>query len=118
LLLALLGCGCGGGDHPRPYGDVVGQVVSVGGPLSLPGQPDIHPLRSVRVVVTAKRANGEVFVRRPKTDAHGRFRIAVPIGRYTFSVRAAQTELQTSVDGPFEVRQGQVVRVRFVEVLA
>ena len=89
------GCGLGGGSGraasavkvgvPEPLtGTVSGLVVVEGGKDPMFGGSDINPMKYARVVVTGWDTSGAKVERHLTCDRHGRFRVRLSPGRYTF----------------------------------
>ena len=95
---------------------VSGVVVEEGGPLPLPGQSDIRPMRSMPLLVRGTTTSGVHVLRHLVTDGHGRFALKLPPGIYTITA-----EIYTSNPTGFEphakvtVIRGQPVHVRITD---
>ena len=78
------GCSLGGGSGSGNQGTVSGLVVVEGGKDPMFGGSDINPVKAALVLVTGTDTSGAKVVRHLTCDGHGRFRVRLSPGRYTF----------------------------------
>jgi hypothetical protein len=100
-----------------PMGTVDGRVVVRGG-VQFPHAKKPRPATNTPFTFVAVPASGRMIVRHVKTDAHGRFRLRLPPGRY--SVGGTFTESEPLAEAAKEVlvvAVGRVVRVRLTEAV-
>jgi hypothetical protein len=128
VILAGLLAGCslganeGGSSTPAstgwrayPKGTVDGRVVVLGG-VEFPHAKKPLPATNTPFTFVAVPASGTMVVRHLKTNAHGRFRLRLPPGRYrvgaTFNKSAP---LAAAAKKVLLVAAGRVVQVRLTE---
>jgi hypothetical protein len=107
----------------RPAAAVTGIVATQGGPAPLPGQSqsDVHPQRSVVVLVMGTTTTGVHLVRHVTTNNHGRFAVNLPPGHYTLTgLLYATSDIPRSQEPhtTVNVRRGHPLHIRIVSFVA
>lgn len=118
----LTGCSWGGdasqsrsGWTAYPTGTVAGRVVLSGG-VQFPGTTKTLPATNTPFTFVAVPATGRMIARRITTDAHGRFDLRLPPGRYRVGATFTDSEpVAEAARKVVLVRAGRVVHVRLTE---
>jgi hypothetical protein len=105
----------GSGWTAYPMGTVDGRVVVQGG-VQFPHHKKPRPATNTPFTFVAVPASGRMVVRHLETDAHGRFRLHLPPGRYRVGGTFTKSEpLAQAAKEVLLVSAGRVVRVRLIE---
>jgi hypothetical protein len=116
VLAVVFASGCLGGSSAAPNsasGRVSGLVVIDGGAGQVASNGGIAELRTVKaapLVITGRTTAGKRLSRRSTTDAHGRFRLRLPAGRYTIAA-AIFPEAASQPDKVVVVTAGKSVAI-------
>jgi hypothetical protein len=98
---------------------VTGLVETQGGPaLANPG-PDLHPIRSARVLVSGVTLSGRRVHRRMSADRRGRFTLSLLPGTYRFTAVLYQGAIPLSQEPhtSVRIRVGQTIRPLPVSII-
>jgi hypothetical protein len=98
-----------------PTGTIAGRIVVSGG-VQFPGVKGPFPAMNTPFTFVAAPATGAVVVRRLRTDRAGRFRVALPPGRYKVGATFIASEpLRQAAGKLLVVGAGHTVHVRLTE---
>lgn len=96
-------------------GTVHGRVVVRGG-VQFPHAKKPRPATNTPLTFVAVPASGKMIVRHVKTDAHGRFRLRLPPGRYSVGGTFTKSEpLAQAAKKVILVRAGRAAHVQLTE---
>ena len=125
VLLAGMLAGCSWSSDPAsssrsgwtayPMGTVQGRVVVRGG-VQFPHAKKPRPATNTPLTFVAVPASGKMIVRHVETDAHGRFRLRLPPGRYSVGGTFTKSEpLAQAAKKVILVRAGRAAHVQLTE---
>jgi hypothetical protein len=119
--IALIGWHHSSGSRATPTAvvPVAGIVETQGGPpLANPG-PDLHPIRSARVLVSGFTLSGRRVHRRMSADRRGRFSLGLLPGNYRFTAVLYQRSIPLSQEPhtSVHVRRGQTLLPLTVSII-
>jgi hypothetical protein len=96
-------------------GTIAGRVMLLGSGVQFPGVKGPFPATNTPFTFVAVLGR-QMFVRKVKTDAKARFRLAIPPGRYRVGATfTASAPLRPAAKKVILVRPGQVTRVGLTE---